>query len=114
MGRFSSYKIFFLASVELVTILFHVEFQALDFVVSEARKYRIRLILSLVNNWDAYGGKPQYVKWGKAAGLNLTSDDDFFSHPTLKSYYKAHVKASSYNCLRLTRLRLVIAVGSLS
>ncbi|XP_055809293.1 mannan endo-1,4-beta-mannosidase 6 isoform X1 [Solanum dulcamara] len=68
-------------------------FKALDFVVSEAKKLKIRLILSLVNNWEAYGGKSQYVKWGKAAGLNLTSDDDFFSHPTLKSYYKAHVKA---------------------
>ncbi|KAI5584671.1 hypothetical protein POPTR_006G109900v4 [Populus trichocarpa] len=66
---------------------------ALDFVVSEAKKYKIRLILSLTNNWDAYGGKAQYVKWGKATGLNLTSDDDFFSHPTLRSYYKAHVKA---------------------
>ncbi|KAM1272173.1 hypothetical protein ACFX2J_032899 [Malus domestica] len=68
--------------------------EALDFVISEARKYKIRLILSLTNNWDAYGGKAQYVKWGKAAGLNLTSDDDFFTHPTLKSYYKANVKAS--------------------
>lgn len=68
-------------------------FKALDFVVSEARKHKIRLILSLVNNWEAYGGKAQYVYWGKAAGLNLTSDDDFFSHPTLRSYYKAHVKA---------------------
>ncbi|XP_021290607.1 mannan endo-1,4-beta-mannosidase 6 isoform X1 [Herrania umbratica] len=68
-------------------------FKALDFVVSEAKKYKIRLILSLVNNWDAYGGKAQYVKWGKAAGLNLTSDDEFFSHQTLRSYYKAHVKA---------------------
>ncbi|XP_031265594.1 mannan endo-1,4-beta-mannosidase 6-like isoform X2 [Pistacia vera] len=68
-------------------------FQALDFVVSEAKKYKIRLILTLTNNWEAYGGKSQYVKWGKAAGLNLTSDDEFFSHPTLRSYYKAHVKA---------------------
>ncbi|XWS13037.1 hypothetical protein CRYUN_Cryun36dG0002800 [Craigia yunnanensis] len=68
-------------------------FKALDFVVSEAKKYKIRLILSLVNNWDAYGGKAQYVKWGKAAGLNLTTDDEFFSHSTLRSYYKAHVKA---------------------
>ncbi|CAN1303252.1 Mannan endo-1,4-beta-mannosidase 6 [Linum perenne] len=67
-------------------------FTALDFVVSEAKKYKIRLILSLTNNWEAYGGKAQYVKWGKEAGLNLTSDDDFFSHPTLRSYYKAHVK----------------------
>ncbi|KAK6943351.1 Glycoside hydrolase, family 5 [Dillenia turbinata] len=67
-------------------------FQALDFVVSEAKKYKIRLILSLVNNWEAYGGKAQYVKWGQAAGLNVSSDDDFFSHPTLRSYYKAHIK----------------------
>jgi mannan endo-1,4-beta-mannosidase len=67
-------------------------FKGLDFVVSEAKKYKIRLILSLVNNWDAYGGKPQYVKWGKAAGLNLTNDDDFFANPTLRGYYKAHVK----------------------
>ncbi|KAL6508103.1 Mannan endo-1,4-beta-mannosidase 6 [Orobanche gracilis] len=66
-------------------------FEGLDFVLSEANKFKIRLILSLVNNWDAYGGKSQYVKWGKDDGLNLTSDDDFFSHPTLRSYYKAHV-----------------------
>jgi mannan endo-1,4-beta-mannosidase len=75
-----------------------VVFKALDFVVSEANKYKIRLILSLVNNWEAYGGKAQYVKWGNAAGLNLTSDDDFFSHPTLRGYYKDHVKVSSLRC----------------
>jgi mannan endo-1,4-beta-mannosidase len=74
-------------------------FKALDFVVSEAKKYRIRLILSLVNNWEEYGGKAQYVKWGNAAaGLNLTSDDEFFSHPTLRGYYKDHVKVSSFPC----------------
>ena len=66
--------------------------QALDFVVSEARNYRIRLILSLINNWDGYGGKAQYVKWAGDAGLNLTSDDDFFSDQTVKGYFKNHVK----------------------
>ncbi|KAH9318571.1 hypothetical protein KI387_020340 [Taxus chinensis] len=65
---------------------------ALDFVISEAQKYKIRLILSLSNNWEAYGGKAQYVKWGRNAGLNLTSDDAFFSDPTLKSYFKNHIK----------------------
>ncbi|KAJ4832550.1 Mannan endo-1,4-beta-mannosidase 6, partial [Turnera subulata] len=74
-------------------------FKALDFVVSEAKKYKIRLILSLSNNWDAYGGKSQYVKWGKDAGLNLTTDDDFFSHPTLRSYYKAHMVLNRVNTL---------------
>ncbi|XP_010922771.1 mannan endo-1,4-beta-mannosidase 8 isoform X1 [Elaeis guineensis] len=67
-------------------------FKALDFVVSEARRHKIRLILSFCNNWEEYGGKAQYVKWGKAAGLNLTCDDDFFSDQTIKSYYKAFVK----------------------
>ncbi|XP_020085997.1 mannan endo-1,4-beta-mannosidase 6-like [Ananas comosus] len=67
-------------------------FKALDFVVSEAKKYKIRLVLSLTNNWEGYGGKAQYVKWGKEAGLNLTSDDDFFSDPTVKGYYQAHIK----------------------
>ncbi|XP_057842891.2 mannan endo-1,4-beta-mannosidase 6 [Cryptomeria japonica] len=67
-------------------------FKALDFVVSEAKKNKIRLILSLANNWEAYGGKAQYVKWGKDAGLSLNSSDDFFSNPTLKDYFKAHIK----------------------
>ncbi|PVH33482.1 hypothetical protein PAHAL_8G010400 [Panicum hallii] len=67
-------------------------FQALDFVISEARKHKIRLILSLCNNWRNYGGKAQYVRWGNEAGLDLTSDDDFFTDPTIKSYYKAFVK----------------------
>jgi len=68
----------------------------LDFVVSEARKYRIRLILSLINNWDGYGGKAQYVKWARDDGggglINITSDDAFFSDQTVKGYFKNHVK----------------------
>ncbi|KAL6593209.1 hypothetical protein ACP70R_049093 [Stipagrostis hirtigluma subsp. patula] len=67
-------------------------FKALDFVVSEARKYKIRLILSLVNNWDDYGGKAQYVKWAMDAGVNVTSDEDFFSDQTVKGYFKNHIK----------------------
>ncbi|MQL85223.1 hypothetical protein Taro_017744 [Colocasia esculenta] len=68
-------------------------FKALDFVVSEASKYRIRLVLPLCNNWEGFGGKPRYVEWGKAAGLDLNSEDDFYSDTTVKGYYKAHVRA---------------------
>ncbi|GLJ16689.1 hypothetical protein SUGI_0286660 [Cryptomeria japonica] len=67
-------------------------FKALDFVISEAQKNNIRLILSLCNNWGAYGGKSQYVKWGLSAGLKLSSDDAFFADPTLKTYFKDHIK----------------------
>ncbi|KAM0897998.1 hypothetical protein ACQ4PT_022224 [Festuca glaucescens] len=80
-------------------------FQALDFVVSEARRYKMRLILALCNNWGDYGGKAQYVSWGKEAGVDLTSDDDFFSDPTLKSYYKAFVEAV------LTRINTITNVA---
>ncbi|XP_026434336.1 mannan endo-1,4-beta-mannosidase 1-like [Papaver somniferum] len=67
-------------------------FQALDFVIAEARKYGIRLIMSLVNNYNDYGGRPQYAQWAKSAGVQISSDDDFYTNPVLKDYYKNHVK----------------------
>ncbi|GMY29892.1 mannan endo-1,4-beta-mannosidase 6 isoform X2 [Fagus crenata] len=51
--------------------------EAVDFVVSEAKKFKIRLILSLTNNWDAYGGKPQYTVLNRVNTLtNITYKDD--------------------------------------
>lgn len=67
-------------------------FKGLDFVVSEARKYNIRLILSLVNNYDNFGGKKQYVQWARNQGQNIASDDEFFTNPVVKGFYKNHVK----------------------
>ncbi|KAG4916749.1 hypothetical protein JHK87_054306 [Glycine soja] len=68
-------------------------FRGLDFVVSEAGKYGVRLILSLVNNWKDFGGKNQYVQWVKEHGQYVNSEDDFFSHPIAKQHYKNHIKA---------------------
>ncbi|TKY61594.1 Mannan endo-1,4-beta-mannosidase 1 [Spatholobus suberectus] len=67
-------------------------FKALDFVISEAGKNGVRLILSLVNNWNNYGGKNQYVQWARERGQYVNNDDDFFTHPVVKQYYKNHVK----------------------
>ncbi|KAL3513304.1 hypothetical protein ACH5RR_026021 [Cinchona calisaya] len=67
-------------------------FQALDFVISEAKKYGIRLILSLVNNYNDFGGRGQYAQWARNAGVQITSDDDFYTHPIIRGYYKDHVK----------------------
>ncbi|KAL3630426.1 hypothetical protein CASFOL_023410 [Castilleja foliolosa] len=68
-------------------------FKGLDFVVSEAKKHGVYLILSLVNNWEGFGGKKQYVQWAKDEGQQLNNDDDFFTNPIVKGYYKNHVKA---------------------
>ncbi|KAG0492860.1 hypothetical protein HPP92_006258 [Vanilla planifolia] len=76
-------------------------FKGLDFVVSEARRFGIRLILSLVNNYDNFGGKKQYVQWGRNQGQNIGSDDEFFTNAVVKGYYKNHVKTvlTRYNTL---------------
>ncbi|KAK4391109.1 Mannan endo-1,4-beta-mannosidase 2 [Sesamum angolense] len=68
-------------------------FQALNFVVLEAAKNKIRLILSLVNNYQDFGGRPQYVDWARNAGTQTSSDDAFYTNVVVKQYYKNHVKA---------------------
>ncbi|KAM0951289.1 putative mannan endo-1,4-beta-mannosidase [Dioscorea sansibarensis] len=65
--------------------------KGLDFVISEAKKSRLRLILSLVNNFK---GKKQYVEWAKQQGENLTSEDGFYTNYLVKTFYKSHVKVT--------------------
>ncbi|KAK7342306.1 hypothetical protein VNO80_25253 [Phaseolus coccineus] len=68
-------------------------FKALDYVIAEARKHGIRLLLSLVNNLHAYGGKTQYVKWAWQEGVGLSSSNDsFFFDPSIRSYFKNYIK----------------------
>ncbi|KAH0659023.1 hypothetical protein KY289_027771 [Solanum tuberosum] len=77
----------------------------LDFVISEARKYGIRLILSFVNNYKDFGGRSQYAQWAKNAGIqNINSEDDFYTHPVLKDYYKNHVKKIVTRVNTMTRI----------
>ncbi|KAL1569491.1 Mannan endo-1,4-beta-mannosidase 7 [Salvia divinorum] len=76
-------------------------FKGLDFVVAEARRYGIKLILSLANNYESFGGKKQYVNWGRSRGQYLTSDDDFFTNSMVKGFYKNHIRSvlNRYNTI---------------
>ncbi|XP_030549421.1 mannan endo-1,4-beta-mannosidase 2-like [Rhodamnia argentea] len=68
-------------------------FRALDHVIAEARRNGIRLLLCLVNNLEAYGGKTQYVKWAWEEGIGLSSSNDsFFYDPSIRHYFKDYVK----------------------
>ncbi|XP_024923090.2 mannan endo-1,4-beta-mannosidase 2 [Ziziphus jujuba] len=68
-------------------------FKALDYVIAESRRHGVRLLLSLVNNLQAYGGKTQYVKWAWEEGLGLSaSNDSFFFDPSIRTYFKSYVK----------------------
>ncbi|KAL6329915.1 hypothetical protein AAG906_039830 [Vitis piasezkii] len=69
-------------------------FKALDHVIAEARKQGVRLLLTLVNNLQAYGGKTQYVNWAWQEGIGLSSSNDsFFFDPSIRIYFKNYVKA---------------------
>ncbi|PHT33975.1 Mannan endo-1,4-beta-mannosidase 3 [Capsicum baccatum] len=79
-------------------------FQGLDFVISEAKKYGVRLILSFANQWNDFGGKAQYVQWARNAGAYISNDDDFFTHPLLKKYYKNHIEKVVTRLNSITRV----------
>ncbi|KAL6845370.1 hypothetical protein ACP4OV_024865 [Aristida adscensionis] len=80
-------------------------FKGLDCVLSEARKYGIKVILSLVNNYESLGGKKQYVEWAREQGQPIGSDDEFFTNPVVKGFYKNHVKTV------LTRVNTITGVA---
>nr|CAB3474236.1 unnamed protein product [Digitaria exilis] len=68
-------------------------FKALDRVVVEAGRHGVRLILSLANNLEAYGGKTQYVRWAWEEGVGLSaSNDSFFFDPAIRDYFKVYLK----------------------
>jgi mannan endo-1,4-beta-mannosidase len=75
-------------------------FRALDFVLQQARRLRLRLLLSLCNNYPNMGGKSRYVEWARSSsssggGDEIPSDDHFFTNPITKALYKNYVKVAS-------------------
>lgn len=79
-------------------------FQGLDFVLSEAKKHGVHLILTFVNNWEGFGGKRQYVQWARDQGQYVNNEDDFFRNSVIKGYYKNHIRVQiiTYNFLKIT------------
>jgi mannan endo-1,4-beta-mannosidase len=57
--------------------------QHLDQVVKSARDKGIRLVIPLTNNWSAFGGMDQYVRWRGG-----THHDDFYTDPVIRGWYK--------------------------
>ena len=68
---------------------------ALDYVLQKARESEIYLILTLSNNYSAFGGIPQYVKWAnqfKLNGSNNHTHNDFFTSDSIKQWFKFYIE----------------------
>lgn len=63
-------------------------FERMDLIIAIAEKYNIRLIPVLVNNWDDYGGKKQYLEW---TGNNIENGDLFFSEEEPRKLFKNYI-----------------------
>jgi hypothetical protein len=60
---------------------------ALDRVIAEARQRNIRLILTLVNYWQDYGGLDRYIAWCDCDA----SQGDFYLDGKIKDMYRDYV-----------------------
>ena len=67
-----------------------VALRGLDLVLTRASAHGVKLVLSLGNYWDAYGGTRRYVEW---AGLPSPEEGDarFFTERVVIEHYKAHI-----------------------
>jgi mannan endo-1,4-beta-mannosidase len=59
----------------------------LDYAIYKAGQVGIRLVLPLVNNWSAFGGMDQYVRW---AGGQY--HDQFYTDARIRGWYKSWVR----------------------
>lgn len=57
--------------------------ERLDYVVAAAAERGLRLVIPFVNNWNAFGGMDQYVRW---AGLDEHAD--FYTDPTVRGWFR--------------------------
>jgi mannan endo-1,4-beta-mannosidase len=68
---------------------------ALDYVLQKAKENGIYLILTLSNNYSAFGGIPQYVEWANQVKLNGSDNhthNDFFINDSLKQWFKFYIE----------------------
>ncbi|KAK9838655.1 hypothetical protein WJX74_000745 [Apatococcus lobatus] len=66
-------------------------FKALDYILDEASKLGIRVIMTLGDNWVGADSKPIYSSWSISAEES-EDPDAFFSDPKCKQDYKNHIK----------------------
>jgi mannan endo-1,4-beta-mannosidase len=67
-------------------------FRGLDYLLDEARKRGVRVLLALTDNWQQTGGADQMLSWATGQDQSQIIHEDFFSNTKAKQIYKDHVK----------------------
>ena len=74
----------------------------LDAALADARAAGVHVLLSLVNNWPAYGGMAAYAQWREAAAAagaappapaGAIHHDDFYFDATMRGWYRTWATA---------------------
>ncbi len=74
-------------------------FQMLDYVLYQADRHDIRIILPLTNYWNDYGGMRQYVQW---TGDTTPTADEFYGISQAQTYFRNFIshlanRVNTYN-----------------
>ncbi len=72
----------------------------LDYVIYRASQLGLKLVIPFINNWNAFGGMDQYVRWA-----NGFYHDQFYTDPQIRAWFKswiAHLlnRTNTYNGLK--------------
>jgi mannan endo-1,4-beta-mannosidase len=67
-------------------------YQQLDRVLAEARGRGVRVIVTLANYWDDFGGIRQYLKWAGLPIEGFDARDRFFDDERVRGFYRAHLE----------------------
>ena len=70
--------------------------QRLDYVIAQAGRLGLKLVIPFVNNWNDFGGMDQYVRWRDLSTPDTQTwfHDSFYTDPVIKQWYRnwiAHV-----------------------
>eukprot|EP00891_Asterochloris_glomerata_P001627 jgi/Astpho2/1627/e_gw1.00030.19.1_t len=63
-------------------------FRGLDYVLDQARQRNLKMILSLIDNWNATGSVDQIVQWSGSASVSAATHEEFFTDAQCQSLYK--------------------------
>jgi mannan endo-1,4-beta-mannosidase len=64
----------------------------LDRVLALARARGLRVIITLANSWDDFGGLRQYLAWAGLPTATFGARDAFFSDARTRAWFRAHVE----------------------